>query len=282
MKSFIIAFFMMLATPLFAAGQNVVVVLDDSGSMDAWLGSTTRMEAAKTALYTVISKLPADAKVGVVLLNGRRNGKWVVPFGIVDRAAAKTAISNVDASGGTPLGGSMKEGADKLLEERSKEFYGTYTLLVVSDGEANDSGKVEKYLSDIITRGISVDVIGVDMKSSHSLATKVNTYRSANDSDSLVKAITEVFAESSGGASGKEDFQLASAFGSNETAAAILTALAKTGNHPIGEKPVVEGVPDLSVDSESGGGGFLLFIGLLVLLGCIVFFIVAQVLRNCP
>lgn len=239
---FVMTLIAVLSATLSPAAQNVVVVLDDSGSMDGYLGNTTKMEAAKTALYTVLEKLPQDAKAGIILLNNGwgNDNKWVVPLGKVDMQKVKTAISGVTANGGTPLGESMKAGADKLLETRDKEHYGTYSLLIVSDGEANDPGLVESYLPDIMARGITVDVIGVKMSGQHSLATKVHTYRTADDPESLTKAISEVFAESTGsGDSGQEDFELANAFQDNEIAAAVLKALSSTGNHPIGEKPLV-------------------------------------------
>ena len=76
----------------------------------------------------------------------------------------------------------MKKGADTLLKARKSQYgYGSYRLLVVTDGEASDPGLVERFTPDIISRGIITDVIGVDMNKAHTLATKVHSYRSAND-----------------------------------------------------------------------------------------------------
>ena len=85
----------------------------------------------------------------------------------------------------------MKRGADALLKAREKQFgYGTYRLLIVTDGEAGDPRLVESFTPDIISRGITIDVIGVEMPSRHTLATRVHSYRNANDPESLRQAIS--------------------------------------------------------------------------------------------
>ncbi len=231
-----------LAAGFVQAGQNVVVVLDDSGSMNETLRSDRRLAkiaAAKQALLTVLEQLPPDARVGIVLLNGPYGrGEWVYPLGPVDQATIRQAIQGIGAGGGTPLGERMKTGADALLALREKDHYGSYRLLIVTDGEATDGNLVQQYLPDILTRGIWVDVIGVDMAGDHTLATEVHTYRRADDPASLEQAIREVFAESTGGPgdADESDFELLAAI-PDEVAAAALAALAQSGNHPIGEKP---------------------------------------------
>ena len=55
--------------------RNVVVIVDDSGSMNETLSSDfrmTRMQAAQQALLTVLQSLSNDTHVGVLALNTRR------------------------------------------------------------------------------------------------------------------------------------------------------------------------------------------------------------------
>ena len=233
---------LMLAAASADAAQNVVVVLDDSGSMDERMRSDRRLdkiEAAKQALIAVLQQLPADAKVGIVLLNGSRGrSKWVYPLGPVSQNQIRQAVRGIVADGNTPLGARIKDGADALLKLRDKEHYGSFRLLIVTDGEASDAHLVEEYLPDILTRGIWVDVIGVDMAGDHSLATQVHTYRKADDPASLEQAIREVFAESTSdpGDAVESDFEVLAAI-PDEVAEAALTALSQSGNYPIGEAP---------------------------------------------
>jgi hypothetical protein len=266
--------------------DNVVVVLDDSGSMAERMRSdrkTDKMEAAKSALIKVIDQLPANAHVGILLLNDG----WLCQLGPVDKAEITSRIQQIRDGGGTPLGRSMKAGADALLAKRDKEHYGSYRLLVVTDGEANDSRKVEQYLPDILARGITVDVIGVDMASAHSLATKVQNYRKADDPASLETAIQQVFAETADGSdTSEEDFELAAAF-PDDMAMEVITSLTDSGNHPIGETPKVVVQDDGTVDiqpapaNKESGSGFGLFaiIALAILIGVLFFAVVGSQMR---
>jgi hypothetical protein len=138
------------------------------------------------------------------------------------------------------LGRYIKKGADRLLQERVKQFgYGSYRLLVVTDGEAEDPQLVDRFTPDVIARGITVDVIGVAMNRRHTLATKVHSYRSASDPAALKRALAEVFAEVG---SSKDDVAHAEAFAllepiPAELAKSAIQALSVSGNHPIGERP---------------------------------------------
>jgi hypothetical protein len=148
--------------------------------------------------------------------------------------------------GGTPLGAYLKKGADRLLEERAKQFgYGTFRLLVVTDGEAEDKQAVDRYTPEIIARGVTVDVIGVAMDQRHTLATRVHSYRTANDPASLKRAVAEVFGEIGGSGN---DVAGAEAFAElapipAPVAAAMIQSLSSSGNQPIGEKPRSQAAP---------------------------------------
>ena len=236
--------------------DNVVVVVDASGSMGAPMGGSTRMSVAKDALKQVLEQIPDTTHVGILVFP---RGNWVYPLGPRKESMLAGAIDSIQSGGGTPLGDYMKRGADALLEARKKQFgYGTYRLLVVTDGEANDRGKVEAFTPDIISRGITIDCIGVEMASRHTLATKVHSYRNANDPESLKQAISEVFAEvASGdaGPGGENAFELIADL-PEATASAMLKSLSTSGNQPIGEGPVMRSVESPSpspAPSYSGG-----------------------------
>ena len=93
---------------------------------------------------------------------------------------------------------------------------------------------MHKYVPLILNRGITVDVIGVDMDGDHVLATKVANYRRADDPASLEKAIAETFAETPNGDS--QDYDIIASI-PDEVATAALKALSESGNYPIGEDP---------------------------------------------
>jgi uncharacterized protein YegL len=229
--------------------DNVVIVLDGSGSMKQKMrrAGVTKMNAAKSALHQVLAQMPETTHVGVIAFSSGAKRPWLAPLGKMDLPRVRQAIDGLMPDGGTPLGRYMKLGADRLLEQRAAQYgYGTYRVLVVTDGEADDADLVNKYTADIIARGITVDVIGVEMSSDHTLATRVHSYRRADDPESLRSAIAEVFAEVS--AAGDADTAAEDAFAiiaplPSGVAVAMVRSLATSGNEPIGQKPKVVSQP---------------------------------------
>ena len=224
--------------------DQVVIVLDASGSMKQNMPGSqvqTKMDAAKEALIDVLSNIPQTTHVGLLVFSASNlQDDWAYPLGPRDDNRLLPAIRSIDPSRGTPLGEYIKIGADRLLEARDSRFgYGTFRLLVVTDGEASDADLVDTYTPDVLARGIRVDVIGVAMDQDHTLATMVHTYRRANDAATLKQAIAEVFAEVSTqdeGATEEDAFALLQGIPS-QTASAAIQALCESGNHPIGSDP---------------------------------------------
>ena len=180
--------------------DNIVVILDASGSMlDKFSGDQTKskMEAAKAALQEVLAKVPDDTQIGLLVFSGANiQNDWVYPLGEKDTQKLIAAINSPRPSGNTPLGKYIRIGANRLIEQREKQYnYGTYRLLVVTDGEASDADKVKHYTPKILNQQIRIDVIGVDMKTDHMLANVVDSYRKADNAGELVAAVSQILAE---------------------------------------------------------------------------------------
>ena len=217
------------------AGQTVVVVLDDSGSMEKEIEhGRKKMTAAKESLAQVLRSLSLDTKVGVLALNSRVQGSnWIVPVGSPDSARWESELRKVSAKGGTPLGSMMRVGSDELLKLRAQAPYDTYRLLVITDGEATDAHLLESLLPDLMSRGMSVDVIGVAMKEAHTLAKSAHTYRAAGDTAELTQALSAVFAETSGDRqTSQADFEMLAGL-SEEVAGEIVKGLSAPRNDPL-------------------------------------------------
>lgn len=256
--------------------DNVVVVLDASGSMRESLRGRdgqrrSRMEAAQDAIITVLRNLPPRTNVGVLVFSGsnvegeavsassNRRGslsaRWLQPLGPLNLAELEPRLRRIRPSGGTPLGLAMAEGADALLAQRKGQFgYGTFRLLIVTDGEANDAPLLERNLPDIMSRGFRVDAIGVGMKTTHSLARKVSSYRSADDEQALTRAVQEVLGEVGSAAAG-QDASGDEAFAAiaslpDEVSMAFINALRPGGDQPIGQ---ASDKPDPAGDAAAPG-----------------------------
>jgi len=200
----ILAFFFLGFFPVFspeahaqASQDHVVILLDGSGSMaDKMRGGAVKMDAAKTAIAQVLNQLPADTEVGLLVFSTLHRDPWIVQFGPKDNADFRAKLSKVRPKGGTPLGEYMKVATDRLLKARSDKLgYGTYRLLVVTDGRAGDAQLVDAFAPQIRSRNITLDVIGVAMDRDHMLKRTASSYRRADDAASLERAVSEVLAE---------------------------------------------------------------------------------------
>lgn len=245
-----------------APSQTVVVVLDDSGSMDNSMrtssGRVKRIAAAKDALTAVLSRLPADTRIGVLALNSQVAGShWVVPLDNLAGDAWRSRVDAIAAVGGTPLGEFLKQGADALLQARAAQPYGSYRLLVVTDGEANDQMLVDSYLPVILARGLMVDVIGVDMDGQHSLALRAHSYRRADDAAALQQALTEVLAETSlDDAAGAADFELLAGL-PEEFASEAVKVLTQRNDEPIVGVEIDQAAWEAANPNQAGGASWV-------------------------
>lgn len=247
------------------AEQTVVVIVDDSGSMKQVMQTTQRrIEAAKQALATVLKAVEPGTQVGILALNSTVNGShWIVPVGAPDPQRWQQPIEKLHAEGGTPLGQWMRQGVDELLALRAKNPFSTYRLLVVTDGEATDAQLLNELLPDMLSRGINLDVVGVDMQADHSLAQIAHTYRRAGDQAALAQAMQEVFAETRGDdQSSQADFEMLAGL-SDEAATAIVSGLTTLRNDPLQivardpSIPTPVGLPIGAANNPAQGGGFL-------------------------
>ncbi len=269
--------------------DNIVVILDASGSMqDKFSGDRTKskMEAAKEALQEVLAKVPDDTYIGLLVFSGANiQNEWMYPLGAKDTQKLIAAIHLPQPSGNTPLGKYIRIGANRLLEQREKQYnYGNYRLLVVTDGEASDADKVKHYTPEILNRQIRIDVIGVDMKTDHMLAKVVDSYRKADNPGELVAAVSQILAETgdTGTDVGGEDaFEYIAPLSSEIAVDLIQQLTTPPSNMEIAVKPM-EVTPTQTTTPrksptpqrrDTGNQGTLWFVAILVVLSVIGFLV---------
>ena len=127
--------------PATAPTVPVMVVLDASGSMNQSDAPGPRIDAAKSAVNSLIDSLPADTQVGLQVYGtgtgstdaekaaGCTDIKTLAPVGPLDATALKAQVATVIASGYTPIGNALRAAADALPNE------GPRSIVLVSDGE---------------------------------------------------------------------------------------------------------------------------------------------------
>jgi hypothetical protein len=211
------------------------------------------MDAAKTALKTVIETIPETTQIGLLVFSGHGYvDNWIHPLGPRDDRALLLGIFKPMPAGRTPLGAALKVGADRLLQARTAQHgYGSYRLLVVTDGEATDPEILDQYAPDVVSRGLTLDLIGVGMEQDHSLRGIANSYRSADDPTALTEAVREIVAEVDFASSDeleKDVFEVLDGL-PDDFAMALLRGLEARANHPIGQT-----APDPSAAADPPSG----------------------------
>jgi uncharacterized protein YegL len=297
MKNFICLMVVAIASTV-CADDYVVIVLDTSGSMADNIQSVgkSRMEVAKEALISVLSKIPNSTKVGILTFNG-----WAYDLQTIDHQKLFTAITSASPSGSTPLYACISEGTTRLLNERQNQGnVGSYKLLVVTDGAASDDwlNKDSRFrdgsekpgvLKDVLNRSITVDAIGLDMSEQHALSTQINgTYMRGDDPNSLSKAITKSVAEvgftsqDASEESFKEISDLPESF-----VLASLKGLTTFSNQPIGELPLIESIQEdgttvlvQNPNSETEDMGFLKTLFVILTVVVVIVFVVGFIVSH--
>ena len=127
--------------PSGTATVPVMIVLDASGSMNQSDAPGPRIDAAKSAVTSLLDGLPAQTQVGLQVYGtgtgstdaerqaGCADIKTLAPVGPLNAAALKSQVATVVAAGYTPIGTALRAAADALPNE------GPRSIVLVSDGE---------------------------------------------------------------------------------------------------------------------------------------------------
>lgn len=149
------------------SGGKLVLVLDSSGSMAEPAGDgNTKIAAARTALSSVVTKLPEAAEVGLRVYGATvfkrtqagacTDTQLTVPIGTGNRPQLQTAIAKYKPYGETPIGYALQQAAKDLGP------VGQRTIVLVSDGEATCAPEPCAVARSIAQQGIDlkIDVVG--------------------------------------------------------------------------------------------------------------------------
>lgn len=139
--------------------KNVVMVIDDSGSMTLSDPDNSRYSAAKT----LVRRMDNDNQVAVVTFN--HEAAVVQPLTPLSdpqkREQVLTAIDNLETTeGGTNISGAVSE-ALKVIDNDGKKGQGAMVIML-SDGVSNF--ETDRELQSYVERGIAVNTIGLGME----------------------------------------------------------------------------------------------------------------------
>ncbi len=178
--------------------KNYVIVFDGSGSMgdSKCSGGSTKYSAGAAAVIEFSSFVPSDANLGLVVFDNR-DISVRVPLGLKNRTAFADAVRNVSVGSGTPLKRSIRMGYDILTEQGQKQFgYGTYSLIVVTDGEASGGSPTDLVNQIVDMTPIEFHTVGFCLGDGHELNQPGRTfYAAANSPQKLLDGLKSVLAE---------------------------------------------------------------------------------------
>ncbi|MCB1573943.1 MAG: VWA domain-containing protein, partial [Xanthomonadales bacterium] len=117
------------------AGENMMLVLDASGSMWGQIGGKTKVEIARETVAEVLGNWKPENALGLVTYGHRRKGdcsdiETLIEPGPLDRAAFMATVNGLNAKGMTPLSAAVRHAAETLRSSERKA-----TVILVSDGE---------------------------------------------------------------------------------------------------------------------------------------------------
>ncbi|MBN2383973.1 VWA domain-containing protein [bacterium] len=177
--------------------KNLYIIFDASGSMwqQKCAGGDYKIHIAKNALITFLSNVPSSYNLGLYVFDDH-GPREMYPLGTIDRSRFKKELSRIFAGGKTPLGKAIDYACQVLNKQKDLQLgYGEYTLLVVTDGEADDMAALPAQVERVTDHGIIIQVIGFCLESEHSLKRLVHKYREANSPDELASALQAVLGE---------------------------------------------------------------------------------------
>jgi hypothetical protein len=192
-----------------AAAPSMVLVLDASGSMNEPDGhGSTKIEAAKAALRTIVGQLPSDLQVGLEVYGHRvpsqpdhakacQDVQLIAPVTSLNKPALTAAVNSFVAKGETPIGLALQKAAGALPAGTAG------SIVLVSDGQDScappEPCAVAKQLK---SSGVQLTVDTVGLKVNAQAKTQLScisnatggTYTDVQDTAKLADTLSQVAA----------------------------------------------------------------------------------------
>ncbi len=158
---------MLTATVAAQAKNNLLFVVDSSGSMWGQVDGVTKMTTAKQALTRLIGDLPASTNTGIMAYGHREKSacddvEMISPISPSSRSSADAALSLLSPLGKTPIAYALQRAGDVLGNTASGD---TNHIVLISDGIETCGGDPCAVASRLAARNINVKVhvVGFDI-----------------------------------------------------------------------------------------------------------------------
>jgi len=188
--------------------ENVIVILDSSGSMAEKIGSEVKIDVAKKAVSDFLTKMPPSVNTGLIVYGHKGSNSTadkdlsckgieeVVKLGKNNSNNIIAAMNSFNSKGWTPIAGSL-DFAKNIFENKGKNDKDY--LILVSDGVESCDGDPLSAAQDIKSKipDIKLSVIGfaTDNKTQDFLkriaALGGGSYLTADNSSDIAKAFND-------------------------------------------------------------------------------------------
>lgn len=185
------------------AQENVMLVLDASGSMWGQIDGVSKVEIARDAVGALVKDWEPENQLGLIAYGHNRKGdcddiETLIPVGPLDAKAFEARVRRLNALGMTPLSAAVIKGAEALKHTEQKA-----TVILISDGEETcklDPCAVGKQLEqagvDFTAHVIGFDIANLEHQAQlRCLAENTGgRYLNARDAAELTNAVNAVVA----------------------------------------------------------------------------------------
>ncbi|MCK5769838.1 vWA domain-containing protein [Algiphilus sp.] len=148
-----------------AAGQNLLFILDASGSMWGRVDDTPKIVVARDVMTELVGDLPADARAGLIAYGHRRKGdcsdiESLVGLGPLDRDAMIARIQGLNPKGKTPITAAVEQAIAQL-----RQIEDAASVVLVSDGLESCGGDPCEAVKAARESGVDfrLHVVGFDL-----------------------------------------------------------------------------------------------------------------------
>ncbi len=148
---------------------NVVIVLDVSGSMAGKMNGQVKLDVARNAVRELVDGMPAGMNVGLIVYGAKSAREkndcndidLLRPVQPVQAHAVDAALKTLKPRGMTPIGASLRRGAEAL-----KGLPGKSTIVLISDGTetcGTDPCQVAREVRESTGIDVKVHSVGLDI-----------------------------------------------------------------------------------------------------------------------
>ena len=150
--------------------ENVLIILDDSNSMDESIDGGRKIDVARTTINTVLNELSPDIWIGLRVFghkggflgfNACRASELKVKIAPSNQNLIKNELKSLEPTGWTPITYSLQQAVNNDFNDIS----GKKRIILVTDGGENCDGSPCEYVLSLIRNhvDIKIDTIALDL-----------------------------------------------------------------------------------------------------------------------